>query len=352
VGRDGRDPTGDPFLLALVRSGFGLLLACEAWLATRQLAALGPLAGHFHDPWLPEALVPSLAIHFLLLGGLWAAALAALTGVAARPALLVGAAILAYLMLCDRLNFHHYRHAMVIFCLLLAFSPCDRRRSTRPCAGERQAPLWAQQAIKLQVSFMYLVSGATKLLDPDWRHGLVMAGVLGRLVRETAAGNFLAVLDPGIVARAVILLELALAVGLWGRTRRLTLWVGLLFHLTILLLTSVALFTAEMLLAYLLFVTPDVRARVLRYPPGRATLARAVHGLDWLRRLSLEPDPRSPLTLVERDGTPLRGRHALAGLAATLPALFLLWPLFVLLAAIPLGRAHRADAAVRDPAQP
>ena len=106
------------------------------------------------------------------------------------------------------------------------------------------------------------------------------------------------------------------------------LWVGLFFHLTISLMTPVQLFTAEMLLVYLLFATPDVCARVLRFDPSRhAAVGGFVGALDWLRRYKVEPAPGSVLVVVDRDGRQRRGIHAYATLFATLPVVFPLWPL-------------------------
>ena len=75
---------------------------------------------------LPEGLVVTRTAYSAIVAVQWAAALAIVAGRAARPALLVAAALLVYTMLCDRLWFHHYRHTMAAFSTLLAFAPCDR----------------------------------------------------------------------------------------------------------------------------------------------------------------------------------------------------------------------------------
>lgn len=336
-----RDSEGDPFLLALVRIGFGLLLLNEAWLATQQLRGPGFFGGYFHQPMLPEGLVVSEGPYRAVVVAQWAAAIAILTGRATRPALLCAAALLVYTMLCDRLWFHHYRHTMAAFSTLLAFAPCDRHLvlGRPPRAGT--APLWAAQAIKAQVSTMYLASGGSKVFDPDWRGGLMMRGMIGsfaRLVhaRGVPTGWIEALQNPAaasLLAKGAIATELSLAIALWSpAARRGALWVGVLFHLSISLMTPVLLFTAEMLCVYLVFVTPDRGGRVLRHDPERDHVAGIVETFDWLERYRLEPTKGSPLTIVDRDGTELRGAQAAACIAGTLPVLFLAWPLVALVA--------------------
>jgi hypothetical protein len=105
------------------------------------------------------------------------------------------------------------------------------------------------------------------------------------------------------------------------------------------LMTPVRLFTAEMLLAYLLFCVPDAGARVVRFDAERHALAKdAIESLDWLRRFRLAPQEGASLAVVTRDGTELHGRRALAEAVGALPALFVAWPLFALVAAVRVRR--------------
>jgi hypothetical protein len=343
-----RDDTGDTYLLAIARVGFGLLLLNEAWLATQDLQRGGYFGDHFHQPYVPEWLVPSESVYWLMLAAQWIAAALTILGRGARPALLVAAALLVYPMLCDRLWFHHYRHTMAAFSTLLAFAPCDRHLALGKAADDRPAPIWALYAIRAQVSVMYLTSGGTKLLDPDWRGGLMMRGMIASFAHMVhgrgVPGGILDLLrtpmGASVLAKGAIATELSLAVLLWlPSTRRLALWVGLFFHLFISLMTPVKLFTAEMLLAYLLFCTPDAAARTLRFDPKRSLLPKeAVETLDWLRRFRLAPQEGAALAVVARDGTELRGARAIAEAAGALPAVFVLWPLLALVAGAGLIR--------------
>ncbi len=263
-----RDDEGDTRALGMVRVGFGLLLLNEAWLATQELRGAGFFGDRFHQPYVPEWLVPSAGVYTALLGAQWLAALLVVSGRWARPALLVSAGLLVYTMLCDRLWFHHYRHTMAAFCTLLAFAPCDRQLVLGRRPREGPGPLWAQHAIKAQVSFMYLASAGSKLLDPEWRGGQMWARMMTGVSTALPASIAHAIQTPlgaSLMAKGAITTELALAVLLWvPRTRRLAIAVGVLFHLAISMMTPVRLFTIEMLLVYLLFLAPDIGPRPVR----------------------------------------------------------------------------------------
>jgi hypothetical protein len=339
-----RDQSGDTYLLAVVRMGFGLLLLNEAWLAYQPLREpAGYFGGHFHQPLLPESLVPSEGLYEGLLVAQFVAAIAVVAGRGARPALLVAAAALVFTMLGDRLWFHHYRHTMAAFATLLAFTPCDRYFVLGRAANVEPGALWAQNAIKAQVSVMYLASGGSKLVDPEWRGGQMMQGMMRGLSQLLAHNHFpppvveamQTPLGGSVLAKGAIGTELSLAVLLWWPpTRRLAIWVGLVFHLFISQITPVRLFTIEMLLVYLLFATPDDRARVVRHDPRRTSLAGVIENLDWLRRFRMEPSPGAAFVVVDRGGQEKRGLDALAVVAGALPVLFVAWPAVAALAAV------------------
>jgi hypothetical protein len=346
------DETGDTYLFSIVRVGFGLLLLNEAWLATQHLRNAGYFGGYFHQPFVPESLVPSEGVYEAVLVAQWVAALLVVAGRFARPALLAAAALLVTTMLWDRLWFHHYRHTMAAFSVLLALSPCDRDMVLLRPADPSPGPTWARHVIRAQVSLMYLASGGSKLFDPEWRGGQMMHEMIrsfSRVMRDGGVpeGIVHAMQTPlgaSLLAKGAIGTELALA-GLlwWPRTRKLAMWVGLAFHLAISALTPVRLFTIEMLLVYLLFATPDVGARTIRYDRKRHAFVNVIEGLDWLRRFSFAPKKGADFVVVDRDGREKRGLEATAVAFGALPALFVFWP-FVAAAAVLVGRTKRARA--------
>jgi hypothetical protein len=344
------EASGDTYALALVRTGFGVLFVNEAWLATQQLRAGGFFGEYFHQPMLPGWLVVSETGYLAVLAAQWAAGILAAVGRAARPALVVCAALLVYTMLCDRLQFHHYRHTMAAFGTLLAFSPCDRQLSLGRPNRTDPGPLWAAQAMKAQVSVMYLASGGSKLFDPDWRGGLMMremvrgfGGLLqGRGLPSAWVERLQTPIGSSLLAKGAIATELALAVLLWWpRSRRLGLWIGLGFHLSISFLTPVRLFTAEMLLVYLLFATPDRQARTLRVGRRHAWLGSFVESFDWLARYQIERANES--SLIDRGGEELRGARLASCLSGTIPILFPVWPVVALWAHLGFKASRRTS---------
>jgi hypothetical protein len=346
--RELRDETGDTHILALMRIGFGLLLANEARLATEVLSREGFFGDHFHQPLLPASLVASFGLYRCLLVAQWLCAVLVLMGRLARPALLVASSLVLYTMLCDRLEFHHYRHTMIAFATLLAFTPCDRHMVLGRPGDESWAPIWAANAMRAQVSFMYLASGGSKALDPEWRGGLQMREMI-RLMQPLLHGRGIPSawidalelpLTASLLAKSAIATELSVALLLfWPPVRRGAIWAGILLHVTISLITPVMLFTAQMLVIYLVFATPDRKARVLRYDPARLPITVVMWSLDWLGRYRLEPEPGARFTVVDRRGRELHGIQGVACLFGTIPALFLAWPA---LAAVAWARAGGA----------
>lgn len=257
-----RDEEGDVAVLGLARVAFGLLLLANAVRALRELAR-GYFGDVFHWPLLPEALVPSRSVYAALVTVQVILALLVVAGRwRAREALFASAMLGTYVLLCDRLQFHHNRWALFCQALLLSFAPCDRsfRLGPRlPCSG----PLWAARLVGLQVSIIYVASGGSKLLDADWRSGLVLlerfhlyasqamaagvpASVMSALAHPAAAS---------VLAKGAIATELFLAIALWpARTRLFALCWGTGFHLVIEATSRVEGFTWLMLASYLVFV--------------------------------------------------------------------------------------------------
>jgi hypothetical protein len=338
-----RDEVGDAYVLGAVRVALGLLLFANALRAARELQD-GYFGDAFHWPILSEVLVPSLGAYKVLVSAQVLLAVLVVAGYRARGALLASALAGGYVLLCDRVQFHHNRYALFCYSLLLALSPCDRSFYV---AGEalntRVGPLWAARLAQLQLSIIYVASGGWKLLDGDWRDGRVL---LERLhlygAQAVARGAPQSVVDwlgqPGsasALAKLAIATELFLAVGLWARrTRVFALWWGVGFHLVIEATSSVEGFTWLTLAVYALFATPDVGARKLFYDSSRLrarTVARLVSALDWLARFEIKawaPDAVKKghaVVVVRRDGTHATGMGALAMIARSTPLLFPLW---------------------------
>jgi hypothetical protein len=357
-----RTESGDPYVLGLVRVGIGGFLFWHALGAARELSEVGYFGASFHLPFLDGLTAPSRTVYVGILALRMLLAVMVTVGLAARPALLGSALLGLYVLLLDRLQFHHNRYSLLLFAFLLSFTRCDQSLSLAAPPGLRmETPLWAVRLMQVQVSLMYLASGGSKLLDRDWREGLVIGDRLMRFGEQAIARG----VPPGFVhflqaphvssalAKMAIITELFLCVALWLRKSRvLALWWGVMFHLTIQVTSRVEIFTWLMLVLYALFVTPDVRARKLFYNPRRlkgVALGWTVRLLDWFLRFDVRawtPDEVQgghSIVVVRRDGSLATGVRARAMIARTVPLLFPLWaPLALVASFTRKGDLHTA----------
>lgn len=355
-----RDEVADGSALGPLRAVLGLLLGWHALLASAELSRIGYFGDAFHVPMLPEALVPSHRVYAFSLALRVCLAVMVTLGIRARPALAASALLLEWSLLSDRLQFHHNRHSLACYALLLALSPCDRSFRAVDAAPIRSGPFWAVRLAQVQVSLVYLASGGSKLLDPDWRAGLVLAdriarhahlaveaGVPERLVAWLARPD-----TASALAKAAITTELFLVLGPWSRRARVVaLFCGVWFHAIIQVTAKVETFSVLTVAMYAVFATPDRAARTVRYDPstlrGRAAAALVLL-FDWLSRFELapwEPDDRRghAVVVTRRDGSTATGIRALAMLARCLPMLFPLWAPIALVASF----TRRGDLTTR-----
>lgn len=327
------------YLLGLLRVAIGVFVLLGSASQLRWVVEHGYFADSFYIPLVPEWAVPSRNVYLALLGVRSLAALIAIAGVLARPALLLAALIGLYCLCCDRLEYHNNRYVLELLTFLLAFTPCDR---SLYCFGasakDARGPYWASWLMKVQVSLVYAASAGSKLVDVDWRGGQVLhVRYLHVLDLAAARGQQLpgwvhaALSSPAfaeVSSKAAIFGELFLALGLWlPRTRAFALWLGVMLHFGIQIAAHVEIFSFLMGAAYLLFAAPELAERQLCFDPSsarQARIARLCAALDWLRRFQLVPR-QGPLEVVDRGGTVQRGWAAAVGLSRALPLLFPFW---------------------------
>lgn len=332
------DRRGDLLAMTVMRIMFGLIVVRHLW---SDLTATVLPVERFHVPWwswLPE---PSPATYRVLtvVGAL--AGLAMTTGALAglvpraptvasitRAASAVAFAIVAYLVFVDMTGFAHNRGFLVwiLFGLLLV-----------PAGDWRARPLWPVTLLQIVVSSVYLTSGGTKLLNPDWRSGLVLWDRVNRYSHLIPFDGWIADMLTSrafhyVLSPMAIAIELFLAFALWNRRTRLTaIWVAVMFHGSIELAASVQTFSYSALAALLIWVTPRTRDRTV--VTHSRWLAGTVRWLDWLGRFQVGRDehpgdgrvrPGAPATtLIDRDGTRRTGADATLTVLSRLPLLFL-----------------------------
>jgi Vitamin K-dependent gamma-carboxylase len=321
----------------------------------------------FHEPyaaWYPE--VPEA----VYLGLLWLAAVAAVAmslGFLTRLATGTTFAIVAYNLFLSTTHFHNNRAYLLIALGLLAVAPCGRELSLDSWIRRRRgrpglplsAPAWPLWLLRFESSAIYGASGLSKLLDPDWFGGTVTWQRVVRARDDLEASplpewaislltdrDFHTAVAPGIV-----LTELLIAAGLWWRgSRYLAVWVAVAFHVAIEISASVQVFSILAIAVLLVWAVPSTRDRVVRIDPNDPRQRRfgvVVRWLDWLARFRIEPaPPGSPLEVVDRDGSSVRGAPAVAFALSRLPltAWFALPTLL-----LPAVRRARHDRAAVQP---
>jgi hypothetical protein len=339
-----RDEIADGYVLGPVRAAIGALLAWQALDSAEELAKIGYFGDKFHVPMIPDVFVPSHRVYAVVLAARVCLAAMVVIGIWARPALASSALFGMWLLLCDRNQFHHNRYSLFCYALLLSLTPCDRSwRATEPAVPEpRQGFFWGVRLVQLQASLIYLASGGSKLLDPDWRDGLVLSDRFVRYAHVAVAHGVPRQLvdvlsQPDVssaLAKLAITTELFLCIALWlGPARIFALWWGLWFHLTIQATANVETFSILALTIYGAFVTPDYRARVIRFDPSRfwgKLAGTCVPALDWFARFQVDPwepdDQRGhSVVVVRRDGARVTGIRALAMVTRCIPLLFAVW---------------------------
>jgi uncharacterized membrane protein YphA (DoxX/SURF4 family) len=198
------------------------------------------------------------------------------------------------------------------------------------------AALWPLWLLRAQVGLVYLASGFSKLIDPDWFPGLVL---WDRVVRYQYVLEPTPLPDWAVdlltqrwlyyaVGPAAVFTELFIGIGLWfGRTRLAAVWVAIVFHLLIEVSASVEVFSFVAIAALAIWVTPSTRDRIVNVG-GDAATSRVVIALvragDWFGRFEVaRTAPSEPaITVVDRDGTVHTGAAAVSVLLGRIPLTF------------------------------
>jgi uncharacterized membrane protein YphA (DoxX/SURF4 family) len=317
--------------VGLLRALMGVVVVRHLW---PEVTASPVAVDRFHVVWWSWLPVPDPGT-YRLLGWLGVAAGAAMVvGLASRIAVPVALAVVSYLLFLDMTGFAHNRAFLVWLLVGLCLLPTGRafavdalrRRAPPPDRG----PYWPVFMLRVVVASVYFTSGFTKLLDADWRSGLVLWDRVNRFeqlipfdgwVHDVVTSRaFHHVLSPSAIA-----LELFLAVGLWHpRTRVAAIWVALVFHSSIEIAASVQTFSYSAIAALLLWVTPVTGDRTLM--AGPEWLQAAVARLDWFDRFRPAEHAATPAVgpavVVDRNGRMLHGREATLLVLSRLPLLF------------------------------
>jgi hypothetical protein len=345
------DEVGSVRAVALVRLLFGPIVVFHLWAFLPDALDGQTYQDRFHEPffsWLPN---PPESWYAIVIGAGAVAGLAMTVGLASRLATTTAFAVVAYNLLLDQTAFQHNRAFLVMNLGLLALQPVGvalsvdawrhRRRTGQPPSD--LGLLWPLRLQRLLLSSVYLASAVSKLLDPDWRVGLVLWDRVVRFSHHIEAlpgGSGLAdVLTDRWpywwFAPVVLGTELFIGLGLWSsRTRLAAIWVAVAFHVSIELSANVSTFSYAALAALSVWAVPRTRQRTV--VTDRADVATAVGALDWLARFRIEQaPPGTGVALIEPDGTRYTGSTARRRILLRLPLTF-----WIVAPAVAAGAGH------------
>jgi predicted DCC family thiol-disulfide oxidoreductase YuxK len=353
-------------IAAVIRWGVGLAIGLELISVSPHLLALtrsDVLRTPYFGPAQP--LEPAIAIGLVILA---AVSLVAFTiGVFTVPAGVVLAATLAAFMAVDQQLYSNHLYLMVLLVGLLVAARPGRALSVDALRDGEQSssPALPLLLIRGQISIVYLFAALSKL-NATFLSGTVLNshlradGPLG-LPSEWRVFEVMAALSV-----ITILLELALAVGLWiPRWRRSVMTLGLMLHLGILFWMTLPLqltaFALVMWSGYLAFLAPARGSTTVVWDDscdfcrGWVTWFRR---LDWLGALrfvplsglpqpgiGVRPDDAAAAMHAVNDASTTSGFRAVIQILGVLPISFLWAPLLEIPPIRAVGdRAYRAVA--------
>jgi uncharacterized membrane protein YphA (DoxX/SURF4 family) len=352
--------------LALLRIPVGVLVVVHLWPFLTDLAAGQIYQDVFHDPyagWYPDLPRP---LYGAVLVSTAVAGLTLAVGLFSRLSAGLVLAGVTYNLFLSATHVHNNRAYLVIVLATLAVTPCGavlsldalrRRRGLVPPdhGSAADGPAWPLWLVRFEASTIYLASGISKAVDPDWIGGEVtwLRVVNGRAQLEastlpaTLQQLFLDRSFHSWVAPVIVTTEVFIGAGLWWRrTRNAALLTALAFHVAIGLSAAVQIFSLLAIAALCIWAVPSTGDRTLTVDvrvPRQRRLAALTRRLDWLARFRIEEG--EALSVTEPDGRVEGGRLAVLAVASRLP---LTAPVALpLLALAGLARRRRTAAGPR-----
>jgi uncharacterized membrane protein YphA (DoxX/SURF4 family) len=153
--------------------------------------------------------------------------------------------------------------------LMLSFLPSDGRWAIRPhplartMAGPVLVQPWPLRLLMIQLAIVYFMNGYYKAMGPQWRDGSIMTDVSNNPTWTHFSPNYLPLPDPAFPALAwgTIIWELLFPVlVLMPLTRKVTLWIGVIFHVGTLVHLEVGWFPLYSLCFYVPLLRWERRA--------------------------------------------------------------------------------------------
>ena len=141
-------------------------------------------------------------------------------------------------------------------------------------------PIYGQRLMQLQLAYVYISSGISKLSNERWRHGMALRDVLSSPVFSEWPHYWGFLPFIGLLTWGTITFEIGFPLVVWfKKVRPWALLAGIAFHLGIDLLMIIPIFSAIMLACYPLYLT-DGEAIALVTRLRRGFSRRPVLGAD------------------------------------------------------------------------
>ncbi|HHP7241243.1 MAG TPA: HTTM domain-containing protein [Cyclobacteriaceae bacterium] len=316
--------------IGLMRIIIGFMIIRHIWTFMHRLLTKGFYRDRFHLPyldWLPQ---PSEPVYIALLIALLLTGCSLIIGFQVKKLTILGAVLITYHFFLNQIWYRHNRYFMILLVILLCFTAAHRifswQKNNHQSAG--LYPYWPHLLIRLQMTFIYLASAFSKTLDPYWRSGQMFADrweklvVQDRLVEKVPFSIpqwfhqlFEVEWFPFLLSFLALFQEYFLGICLWiPKTRKLALWVGLLFHGFIEIAAHVLVFSYLVLATYFVVIRPAKHTKTIYLNPGIKThrfIATIIHHLDWLNKIKIRTAYLNHI-LVQHDGKYYTGSAALA----------------------------------------
>ena len=353
------DRPGDVRALALLRILVGPIVIYHLWPFVEEMGQGRYYADYFYAPWVAWLPPAPRSLYFVMLTTCLLSACLMSVGYRTRWSAGYTACFVTYNFFSSETFFRHNRNFIVLVLIMLALVPSgrtlslDARLAKKP--ADTRVSLWPMYLMRFEVVCVYSASAISKLLNPDWRSGLVLltrSRWYEPQLRATALPDFVVNLVTDVTfhslfAKFAIATELSIALLLLSRRFRYAgAFLAVSFHAIIEISLSVQIFSYLAIGGLLIWSTPTTRDRELVFDPSNPTAVRWVQWirrLDWLARFRIEAAASTgadALRLVDRDGSISQGRRAFRRALLVCP------PMFVVVAPVVLRDNLRAPARV------
>jgi len=209
-----------------------------------------------------------------------------------------------YLFLLEKSYAPDPRYLYLLVTLLMFFVSANREWSVdcllRPATRRSLVPFWQVAVLRAQFACVYLYSGLSKLVHPDWREGRQLSIWLKHLADTPVIGP---VFDQHVTALVFswggMIFDLSIGYLLLNRpTRKFGIALAVFFHLTNKLTLDLYLVPWFVLAGTLVFLEPHTPRTVVQAVLGKLT-GRALPAPDLrARQTSIRPTPAAVIVFL------------------------------------------------------